>query len=66
VKEGDAFLLGVGFQVDEEVPADHEVEAGEGRVGEDVLFCEHDKLPYISLLMVSEDASSEGIKNVAR
>ena len=47
VKEGDAFLLGVGLEVDEEVPADHEVETGEGRVGKDILLGEDDKLPYL-------------------
>ena len=47
VKQGDAFLLGVGLEVDKEIPADHEVETGEGRVGQDVLLGEYDKLPYL-------------------
>ena len=47
VKEGDAFLLGVGLEVDEEIPADHEVETGEGGVGQDILLGEHDELPYL-------------------
>ena len=40
VEDGDALLLGLRLQVDEEVPADDQVEVGEGGVREEVLFGE--------------------------
>ena len=65
VKEGDAFLLGVGLEVDEEIPADNEVEPGEG--GSVRISCLANTTSCrISLSTVSERPSSEGVKKLER
>ena len=45
VKERDAFLLSVRFEIDQEVPADHEIETGKRRIRKEILFGEDDVLP---------------------
>ena len=45
VEQGDELLLQVAVQVDHEVPAADEIELGEGRILDDVVFGEDDRVP---------------------
>src|SRR4029077_1771780 len=49
MKQRQEFLLGLGFQIDQEIAARQEVQLRKWRIGQDVMRCEHHQIPNLLL-----------------